>query len=69
MVDFKSKSGRDVETCIAVPEIQTVYRTTIGMRQGTMFVSETREAPEVIGKALRCWFNEVSHSPSTHKEV
>jgi len=36
MVDFKCKSGRDVEICIAVPEIQTVYRTTTAMRQGTI---------------------------------
>jgi len=41
VVDFKCKSGRDIEICMAVPEIQTVYRKTIAMRQGTMFVSKT----------------------------
>jgi len=39
------------------------------MRQGTMFVSKTREAPELIGKALHCWPNEVSYSTLTHEEV
>jgi len=69
MVDSKCKSGRDVETCTAVPEIQTAYRTTITVRQGTMFVSKTREAPELIEKALHCWTSEVSYSILTHEEV
>jgi len=39
------------------------------MRQGTMFVSKTWEAPELIGKALHCWLNEASYSTLTHEEV
>jgi len=34
-----------------------------------MFVSKTREAPELIEEALHCWPNEGSYSTLTHEEV
>jgi len=36
--------------CIAIPEVQRTYRTIMAMRKGTMFVSKTWDAPELIEK-------------------
>jgi len=34
-----------------------------------MFASKVRATPELIKKALRCWFNDVHYHMLTHDEV
>jgi len=64
-----AKDGQDVEIRIKVPEKQTVYKRKIYMRQGNMFVRQTREAPELIGKALHQWDNKVNYRTLTYEEI
>jgi len=66
---LNAKDGYDVEIRIKVPEKQTVYKSKICMRQGTMFVRQTREAPELIGKALHHWDNQVNYRTLTYEEI
>jgi len=46
-----------------------LVRATTAVRQGTMVVSATREAPELIENALHWWHNEGRYSTLTHEEV
>ena len=52
---LNAKEGQDGKICLKVPEKQTVYKTQVAMRQGGIFIRKTREAPELIGKAMHCW--------------
>lgn len=66
---FNSKDGQDYEVRLQIPEQQTIYRTQIAKRQGTLYIRKTKEAPEQIGKALHCWLNDVKYHTLTHDEV
>ena len=64
-----ARERQGVEISVKISEKQTIYTTQVVMRQGAMFIRKTREAPEVIAKALHCWPNEVSYKTLTHDEV
>jgi len=66
---LNGREGHDYEIHITVPEKQTVYKNQATMRQGGMFIRKTREAPELLGKALHCWPNRVNYNTLTHDEV
>ena len=66
---INAKDGYEIELRVKVPEEQTVYRSKIRMRGGTMFVQQTRKASELIGKALHQWDNYVNYRTLALEEV
>jgi len=64
---LNAKSGYDVELRLMVPEEQMVYRRRIRMRDGTIFVQDTREVPELIDKALHQWNDHVNYPTLTKR--
>jgi len=66
---LNAKNGYDIELRIMVPEEEMVYKSRIRMRGGTMFVQQTREAPELVGKALHQWNDHVNYRTLTLEEI
>ena len=66
---LNAKDGYDVELRIMVPEGQTIYRSKIRMRGGTIFVQKVRKATEVVGKVLPQWDDQVSYQTLTLEEI
>jgi len=66
---LNAKDGYDVELRIMVPEEQTIYRSKIRMRGGTIFVQKVRKATEVVGKVLHQWDDQVSYQTLTLEEI
>jgi len=66
---LNAKDGYDVELRIMVPEGQTIYRSKIRMRGGTIFVQKVRKATEVVGKVLHQWDDQVSYQTLTLEEI
>jgi len=66
---LNARNGYDVELRIAVPEERMVYRSRIRMQGGTMFVQDTREAPELIDKAFHQWNDHVIYRTLTLGEI
>ena len=66
---FNSEEGQDYEIRLQVPERLTVYTTQLANRNGRLFIRNTREVPELIGKALHCWPNNVNYHMLTPDEV
>ena len=66
---LNAKGEYDVEIRIRVPEEQTVYKSKVCSRRGSMFIRQTREAPELIGKALHHWDNQVNYRTLTLEEI
>jgi len=66
---FNSEEGQDYEIRLQGPENQTVYTTQLANRNGRLFIRNTREVPELIGKALHCWPNNVNYHMLTPDEV
>jgi len=66
---LNAKNGYEIQLRLMVPEKQTVSKSKIYMRSGAMFVRQTREAPELIGKALHHWDNQVNYRTLTLEEI
>ena len=66
---LNAKEGQDVEIRIDVPEKQTVYKSKISVRQGSMFIRKAREAPELVGKALHHRDDQVNYCTLTYSEI
>jgi len=66
---LNAKDGYDIEIRIMVPEEQMLYNSKICMRSGAMFVRQTQKAPELIGKALHQWDNQVNYRTLTLDEI
>ena len=66
---LNAKNGYKIELRIKVPEEQMVYKSRIRMGGGTMFVQQTREAPELVGKALHQWDNHINYRTLTLEEI
>jgi len=66
---LNAKNGYDVELSVMVPEERMVYKSRIRMRGGTMFVQQTREAPELIDKVLHQWNDHVNYRTLTSEEI
>lgn len=64
-----SQPGQHYEIRLQVPERQTVFVTQLANRGGTLQIRKVREAPELIGKALYCWRNNVNYQALTYDEV
>jgi len=54
---------------LRVEEKRTVYVTHIAKRQGILFARRTRERPELFGRALHCWQNDVNYKTLTSEEL
>jgi len=66
---LNAKDGYDVELRIMVPEEQTICRSKIRMRGGTIFVQKVRKATELVGKVLHQWDDQVSYQTLTLEEI
>ena len=66
---LSAKNGYEIELRIMVPEEQTVYKSKIRMRGGTMFVQQIRKATELVGKALHQWNDQVNCKTLTLEEI
>jgi len=66
---LNAKDGYEVELRIEVPEEQAVYRSRIHMHSETIFVQQVRKAPELVGKVLHQWGNQVNYQALTLEEI
>jgi len=66
---INAEDGYEVEIRIRVPEEQKVCKNKICMRHGAMYVRQTREAPQLIGKALHHWNDQVNYRTLTLEEI
>jgi len=66
---LNAKGGYEIELRIMVPEEQTIYRSKICMRGGTIFVQQIRKATELVGKALHQWVDRVNYQTLTLEEI
>jgi len=64
-----AKKGDDVEIRIKVPEEQTVYKSKICIRQGTLFVQHIQKAPELIDRVLHQWSDQANYDTLTIEEI
>ena len=68
-IALNSISGQKYEIRLQVPERQIVYVTRLANRKRSLYITSIREAPELTGKALHCWLNNVSYRMLTHNEI
>jgi len=69
MIATHSKQGQSFEVRWQCDELHKAYAITIANRNGSVYVTVVREAPELTGKLLHGWAEGVTYDTLTADEI